>query len=576
MSTITIADTGNAIVGLVQGLGDIAKDPGATDKASALLTMAGGLSAIVGSAGDSPFLKSLTTTLGVNLSATGLVMAGIQLNNAIDAFNAAKQSGNASLLQTAQIELFDKSMAFAAAIGGAIASIPTPTTKAVGLTLWGTATGIQQIGNGNAARALEIMGATISEMLANQIGGEKIEVNHYQKNGAEFLTIGFYDRYGITQGEFGRSTGKAANAEVWIQDPDGWIVDKTVNGKTTTFFVGASFVRSSESLPIPQAAWSSALQGAQYQAQIGQVGISTGVGNTVDFLIDVFGGANLDWQTILPSLVDTFGSNISQYVDLMSWFNQPIDFYQSIWDRGGDPDVEADAKLVVLTDMQHYFGVTKRHQEIVDLVAGGISSPIVIDLHGDGIVTSYLEGSTIKFDLTNDGKSETVGWLSGEDGFLVMDHNLNGIVDNAGEMFGGANRGEGYAKLSTLDSNGDRLIDSSDENYQSLLIWQDKNQNGITDAGELTGLSELGVSELRLDYVSQDVREKGNLIGEVSSAVVNGRVHQMADVYFRYRNSEASNTALIHAMAGFSAGESGSGRFPVEIGGRPHELVLAN
>ena len=51
--------------------------------------------------------------------------------------------------------------------------------------------------------------------------------------------------------------------------------------------------------------------------------------------------------------------------------------------------------------------------------------PLVVDLDGDGIETIGLDSSNAMFDLDGDGFREKTGWISKDDGILVIDRNYN-------------------------------------------------------------------------------------------------------------------------------------------------------
>ena len=128
-------------------------------------------------------------------------------------------------------------------------------------------------------------------------------------------------------------------------------------------------------------------------------------------------------------------------------------------------------------------------------------SPIVIDLSNDGI-NSHALNYTINFDLDNNGFKEATGWVSGDDALLTIDKNNNGIIDNGSELFGNksisdsafsytnSSLNNGFETLKSYDTNNDGIIDSQDAEFDKLLLWQDKNSNGISETDELIKLSD--------------------------------------------------------------------------------------
>ena len=123
--------------------------------------------------------------------------------------------------------------------------------------------------------------------------------------------------------------------------------------------------------------------------------------------------------------------------------------------------------------------------------------PIVLDLNGDGIQLTSLDGSTTHFDFAGDGFAERTAWVSAGDGLLAIDDNGNGIIDNGSELFGSPTE-DGFAVLEKLDTNGDGKIDAQDADFGKLRVWIDANGNGVTDPGELKTLSELSIVSISL------------------------------------------------------------------------------
>jgi serine-aspartate repeat-containing protein C/D/E len=210
-----------------------------------------------------------------------------------------------------------------------------------------------------------------------------------------------------------------------------------------------------------------------------------------------------------------------------------------------DSDVAGDGKA--LTNVTKTDTITLSSGEN-DMSWDATITPIAIDLNGDGIHTIARSAMTGSFDLLGTGKAIQSGWLSGSDGFLAIDSNGNGAIDDISELFGGATKGSGFAKLASYDSNHDGLVDAADAHFASLLIWQDANSNGKTDAGELVGLAAAGVSSLTVAYTELPfVDANNNLHLERSSVTLsNGKIADMTDVYFNVDAADA-------AAAGVSA-----------------------
>lgn len=139
-------------------------------------------------------------------------------------------------------------------------------------------------------------------------------------------------------------------------------------------------------------------------------------------------------------------------------------------------------------------------------------SPLVLDLDGNGIETINLQSSYIQFDHDNNRFAEQTGWINPSDGFLALDHNRNGVIDNGSELFGnhtllsdGVRARNGFEALSSYDVNNDGRIDRRDPVWSRLRVWRDQNSNGLTDAGELLTLAAAKVKALLLAYTNHEV-----------------------------------------------------------------------
>lgn len=130
--------------------------------------------------------------------------------------------------------------------------------------------------------------------------------------------------------------------------------------------------------------------------------------------------------------------------------------------------------------------------------------PISLDLDGDGVESVGL-AANIYYDHNADGVLTATGWVKPDDALLVRDLNGDGQIDSGRELFGdntllanGKYASNGYTALAALDQNVDGVIDASDAAFTELKLWQDLNQDGISQAGELKTLTEAGVASLNL------------------------------------------------------------------------------
>ena len=201
----------------------------------------------------------------------------------------------------------------------------------------------------------------------------------------------------------------------------------------------------------------------------------------------------------------------------------------------GDLDDEMNDILAQWVQMDNFGGTVQT------------TPPLVLDLNANGITSTSLEGSNAYFDYDGDGRRELTAWIEAEDGLLVVDNNNNGIVDTASELFGtymqkadGSYATDGYDALRQYDSNGDNVVDANDEKFDTLQIWQDTNQNGKSEVGELKTLIDAGVSSLSLDVVATEQLEYENTISGVSSFTKSdGQTGMMRDIWFSYSDKHS-------------------------------------
>ena len=103
--------------------------------------------------------------------------------------------------------------------------------------------------------------------------------------------------------------------------------------------------------------------------------------------------------------------------------------------------------------------------------------PLVINYDEDVNPFSNISNLHFAFDLDSDGTTEMIPKLKQGAGFLALDKNENGKVDNGNELFG-PNSNNGFAELALYDEDKNNWIDEKDAIFDKLKIWSiDENGN---------------------------------------------------------------------------------------------------
>lgn len=237
--------------------------------------------------------------------------------------------------------------------------------------------------------------------------------------------------------------------------------------------------------------------------------------------------------------------------------NYLINFGQYLWagwSQGGtdmvpppEPPRQEDEQFVCEVMMQGRFN-------------GGMcepaNSPLIFDLDDEGFhLTSAEDG--VLFDIDGDGDLDRIAWTRGDSGnaWLALDRNGNGMIDDGTELFGNYSpaypdepllrASDGFAALELLQgpqygrSYADDRFDRRDALFRRLLLWTDRNHNGISEPDELRSAARAGLVAIGTEAVRSRRRDReGNeyrLKGESWWQAAGGRVRRQVvwDVWLR-------------------------------------------
>jgi hypothetical protein len=256
-------------------------------------------------------------------------------------------------------------------------------------------------------------------------------------------------------------------------------------------------------------------------------------GNNASYIVDLTYPGGLD-QT-----VSYFMSEGARYLDMYKSFNSV-----------GASAAAAEAK--------------SRAEEVMAMLAGVVSDPLVLDLNGNGKIdvtgkssaklrtpenSAFVKTGSVKFDLFKSGQAVSTEWVKDGDALLVDDTdgmtskmiasgkpltgvNLFGDVDGYSGGFYKLTAMDNESKQASLDiqlSKGFGVL-KGDE-LKDIKVWID-NGDGVATADEIKSLNELGITEIGLK--PQMVKTANGETLEQSYFIRNGEKHLIQEVWFAH------------------------------------------
>ena len=93
------------------------------------------------------------------------------------------------------------------------------------------------------------------------------------------------------------------------------------------------------------------------------------------------------------------------------------------------------------------------------------------------------------------------------------------------------------------------MFDAKDTLFDQVQVWVDANRDGVTDAGELRSLAQLGIASLDLKAEASDRVENGNLYGLVSRFTrTDGSQAELVDVWFENAGAVIDPNSQAHLV----------------------------
>ncbi len=143
----------------------------------------------------------------------------------------------------------------------------------------------------------------------------------------------------------------------------------------------------------------------------------------------------------------------------------------------------------------------QHYREDLELASFKMCDPLVINLNTD---VAELSDQSFFFDIDADGEEDEISRLNAGSGYLALDKNNDGVINDGKELFGTAS-GDGFADLEKYDEDGNGWIDENDAIWSKLKIWC-KDENG---KDVLYRLADKGVGAICLQRAATDFTLQG-------------------------------------------------------------------
>lgn len=140
-----------------------------------------------------------------------------------------------------------------------------------------------------------------------------------------------------------------------------------------------------------------------------------------------------------------------------------------------------------------------------------LCDPLVINLNSK---VASVSDQKFLFDIDGDGTKDNISKLGSGSGFLALDKNGDGVINDGNELFG-TKSGDGFRDLSEYDSDKNGWIDENDDIFDKLRIWT-KDENG---KDKLYKLSEKGVGAMYLGNAATNFSLNNAVTNDINAVI---------------------------------------------------------
>ena len=174
-------------------------------------------------------------------------------------------------------------------------------------------------------------------------------------------------------------------------------------------------------------------------------------------------------------------------------------FFYLISHEAGQHYVELVTERGVRDSERETFVKIRSSLETLSGPLRGAITPVLFRLSEATPLDALLDpDTTVAFDLNGTRLPQRYTWVRPDTGILVWDPANEGRIVSGHQLFGSVTFQmfwpDGYRALDSLDDNRDGELRGGE--LKGLAVWFDRNQNGISDPGEVVSIEQTGISAL--------------------------------------------------------------------------------
>lgn len=156
----------------------------------------------------------------------------------------------------------------------------------------------------------------------------------------------------------------------------------------------------------------------------------------------------------------------------MEYFKKDsIDFSTKAIIKTNTQDINLDINISYSQELYEKYEKRLEYSQV------NVIDPLIIQYGADASAFDFLDKDmSFSFDLDANGSENELASLKQGNGFLALDKNSNGKIDDGLELFGPSTN-NAFEELRSYDSDGNSWLDENDSIFNDLIIWS-KNEEG--------------------------------------------------------------------------------------------------